>query len=127
VPLGWRLGGPSVAQGPPKRLARVALGRNLISALFATRVQKWGAGGVGFTDLDRSTPGSHPNKRKALGAPAVAGPLRLRSGLGFAYGKNDDNLWRGEFPPRQANSGLVGDPGCAARLMKNRRHHRHRP
>jgi hypothetical protein len=41
---------------------------------------------VGFADLDRFD---------SLQSPVA----------------HDDNLWRGEFPPRQANSGLVEDPG----------------
>ena len=38
IGLGWPLGGPSVAQGPPKRRAREAQGSNCGSALFATRL-----------------------------------------------------------------------------------------
>jgi hypothetical protein len=29
----------------------------------------------------------------------------------------DDSLRRGELPPRQANGGLVGDPGFAPRVV----------
>src|ERR1041385_8465255 len=45
---------------------------------------------VGFADLDRSAPG-------------CCGSLP------------DDNLWRGEIPPRQAKTGLVGGPDFAPR------------
>jgi hypothetical protein len=30
----------------------------------------------------------------------------------------DDSLRRGEFPPRQANGGLVGGPGFAPRVFR---------
>jgi hypothetical protein len=30
----------------------------------------------------------------------------------------DDSLRRGELPPRQANGGLVGDPGFAPRVFR---------
>ena len=62
-----------------------------------------GGGADGFADLDRSTPGYlTPSKRKARLPGAPIAPLA-----------HDDRLRRGEFPPRQANSGLVEDPGFA--------------
>jgi hypothetical protein len=42
--FGWTLGGPSVAQGPPKRHARVTQASIGATALFATKVEKMGAG-----------------------------------------------------------------------------------
>ena len=47
--IGWPLGGPSVAQGPPKRQARVAHASNGGSTLFATKVEKWGVGEQNLT------------------------------------------------------------------------------
>jgi hypothetical protein len=41
IGFGWPLGGPSVAQGPPKRRARDAHGWIGAIALFATRAKKW--------------------------------------------------------------------------------------
>jgi hypothetical protein len=51
----------------------------------------------------------HPSKRKARLPGAPISPLA-----------HDDSLWRGEFPPRQANCGLVEDPGFAPRSLWNR-------
>jgi hypothetical protein len=42
--IGWPLGGPSVAQGPPKRLARARLGSIRTKSLFATETRKMAAG-----------------------------------------------------------------------------------
>jgi hypothetical protein len=59
--------------------------------LFATKATKRGWGSEGFADLGPSFAGK-------------GGPLF-----------QDDNSRRGEFPPRQAKSGLVGDPDFAPR------------
>jgi hypothetical protein len=42
--IGWRLGHPSVTQGSRKGNPSAMQGSILISALFATEVEKWGVG-----------------------------------------------------------------------------------
>jgi hypothetical protein len=50
--IGWPLGGPSVAQGPPKRGAREAQASIQESALVATKVEKWRVGDWNGLDAD---------------------------------------------------------------------------
>jgi hypothetical protein len=50
--LGLGLGGPSVAQGPPKRGAREAQASIQESALVATKVEKWRVGDWNGLDAD---------------------------------------------------------------------------
>jgi hypothetical protein len=60
----------------------------------------------GFADLDRSTPGCSPQQAKGVLAEGPNAPLAP-----------NDNLRRGEFPPRQANSRLVENPDFAPRSL----------
>jgi hypothetical protein len=57
-----------------------------------------GEGAVGFANVGPSF-------------AANAGPFDCTQGSAFGLGKSDDKLRRGEFPPREANCGLVGGPG----------------
>ena len=74
VAPGWPLGGPSVAQGPPKRGAREAQASiECKSALFATKDEKRPGGGeeiAGIADIAR-----HPTpeaKSRLPGTPVIA-------------------------------------------------------
>jgi hypothetical protein len=61
IGFGWTLGGPSVAQGPPKRHARVTQASIGATALFATKVEKMGGGDKKLRDRAKSmeeTPGT---------------------------------------------------------------------
>ena len=55
--IGWPLGGPSVAQGPPKGHARATQASIRVSVFVCNESAKSWVGVVGFADLDRSTPG----------------------------------------------------------------------
>jgi hypothetical protein len=64
--LGLGLGGPSVAQGPPKRDARETQALMRVSVLFATKVSKMPGGGSGkiWWSGDRQTSSLAANLRE---------------------------------------------------------------
>jgi hypothetical protein len=59
-----------------------------------------------------------------VGAKGLASPFEILHSRQKRPLFQDDSLRRGEFPPRQANDGLVGDPGFTPRVFLGDRRHR---